>query len=263
MATDLDGTLLDASGRVSPRTRTVLDQLDRRGVPVVFVTGRPMRWMEDLWEAVGGHGVAVCSNGAIVYDVSARAVRRALTIPVGTAVEVAARLRDRAPGSRFAVESVDGFAREAEFGGRHTEPPGTRVGQLEDIAGDTMVKLLAAHDDYTPDAYLEVADAAVGDLVSVTHSSTFTLVEMSALGVTKATTLARVCTELGVAAADVIAFGDMPNDLAMLRWAGTSYAMADAHPAARAAATHTAPGHDADGVAEVLAGLFGLPAANP
>ncbi|MBO0842473.1 MAG: HAD hydrolase family protein, partial [Nocardioides sp.] len=62
----------------------------------------------------------------------------------------------------------------------------------------------------------------------------------------------------GVASDEVIAFGDMPNDLPMLTWAGTSYAMADAHQSVVRCASHLAPGHDDDGVARVLAGVFGL-----
>jgi hypothetical protein len=50
----------------------------------------------------------------------------------------------------------------------------------------------------------------------------------------------------------------MPNDLPMLEWAGTSYAMGNADPAVVAAADHLAPGNDEDGVATVLAALFGL-----
>jgi hydroxymethylpyrimidine pyrophosphatase-like HAD family hydrolase len=76
--------------------------------------------------------------------------------------------------------------------------------------------------------------------------------------VTKARALASLAAELGVAAEDVVAFGDMPNDLEMLSWAGTSYAMANAHPSVRAAAALVAPGNDEDGVARILAELFGL-----
>ena len=75
---------------------------------------------------------------------------------------------------------------------------------------------------------------------------------------TKASTLALLCERLASTPADVIAFGDMPNDLPMLTWAGTSYAMADAHPTVIAAADHVAPGNDEDGVATVLAGVFDL-----
>ncbi len=82
--------------------------------------------------------------------------------------------------------------------------------------------------------------------------------EVSAVGVTKGDGLARLCGRLGVDAADVVGFGDMPNDIPMLTWAGTSYAVANAHPSVLAAADHTAPTNDDDGVATVLASLFGL-----
>ena len=65
VATDLDGTLLRSDGTVSPRTARALAELDRRGVPVVFVTGRPMRWMEVVRRHVGAHGLAICSNGVM------------------------------------------------------------------------------------------------------------------------------------------------------------------------------------------------------
>ncbi|RYD65521.1 MAG: hydrolase, partial [Verrucomicrobiaceae bacterium] len=60
-------------------------------------------------------------------------------------------------------------------------------------------------------------------------SSTTTLLEMSAAGVTKATTLARWASGHGVDPGQVIAFGDMPNDIPLLSWAGSSYAMKNAH----------------------------------
>jgi hydroxymethylpyrimidine pyrophosphatase-like HAD family hydrolase len=82
------------------------------------------------------------------------------------------------------------------------------------------------------------------------------MLEMSALGVTKATTLALLCAERGITAAEVVALGDMPNDLPMLAWAGTSYAMANAHPGVRAAAGHVAPANDDDGVAQVIESLL-------
>ena len=46
VATDLDGTLVRSDGTVSAYTQRVLAELDERGVPVVFVTGRPLRWAE-------------------------------------------------------------------------------------------------------------------------------------------------------------------------------------------------------------------------
>jgi Cof subfamily protein (haloacid dehalogenase superfamily) len=259
VATDLDGTLLHSDGTVTERTREVLDAVDRRGITVVFVTGRPIRWMEPLWDHVGDHGLAICSNGGIVYDVPGRAVLEARTIEPQVGLRVAERIRTTLPGSVFALEKTTGFGKEPGFRPR-SDPdegrPELTVGPLEELFDDTVVKLLALHPDLAPDAYWAQVDELVGQAVTTTWSSTGALVEISARGVTKASTLELVCGERGIGPEDVVAFGDMPNDIPMLRWAGTSYAMANAHPTAVAAADHTAPGNDEDGVAAVLEKLF-------
>jgi hydroxymethylpyrimidine pyrophosphatase-like HAD family hydrolase len=82
------------------------------------------------------------------------------------------------------------------------------------------------------------------------------LLEMSAPGVTKATALAWLAERLGVPRAEVVAFGDMPNDVPMLLWAGAGYAMSGGHDEALAAAPHVAPPLNEDGVAQVLEQLL-------
>lgn len=258
VATDLDGTLLHSDGTVTAYTRSVLDELDARGVPVVFVTGRPIRWMDALWEAVGGHGLAVCSNGGIVYDVASHSVRNALTIDPDTLVNVGRLLRKAVPGTHFALEKTTGFAREELFMPRVAAPLGIPVGTLEQIVDGTVVKLLARHEDLAPEPFWHRVEEVVGSLVTTTWSSVGALVEMSAKGVTKATTLARLAADFGIEPAEVVAFGDMPNDLDLLTWAGSSYAMANAHPSVQTVATGVAPSNDEDGVAVVLARLFEL-----
>jgi hydroxymethylpyrimidine pyrophosphatase-like HAD family hydrolase len=256
VATDLDGTLLHSDGSVTDRTRRALTAVEKLGVTVVFVTGRPIRWMDDLWQHVGGHGLAVCSNGGIVYDVHEHEVRRARTIPVGIGLEVADILRTRIPGTTFAIERTDGFAKEPGFMPRLPPPPDLAQGPLDRILDDRAVKLLARHEELGPERFWEQVESEVGHLVTTTWSSVGALVEMSAAGVTKASTLQMVCEERGIASHEVVAFGDMPNDLPMLEWAGTSYAMVNAHDSVRALAAHVAPANDEDGVAQVLERLF-------
>jgi hydroxymethylpyrimidine pyrophosphatase-like HAD family hydrolase len=256
VATDLDGTLLHSDGSVTDRTRRALTAVEKLGVTVVFVTGRPIRWMDDLWQHVGGHGLAVCSNGGIVYDVHEHEVRRARTIPVGIGLEVADILRTRIRGTTFAIERTDGFAKEPGFMPRLPPPPDLAQGPLDRILDDRAVKLLARHEELGPERFWEQVESEVGHLVTTTWSSVGALVEMSAAGVTKASTLQMVCEERGIASQEVVAFGDMPNDLPMLEWAGTSYAMVNAHDSVRALAAHVAPANDEDGVAQVLEQLF-------
>lgn len=258
VATDLDGTLLHPDGTITPRSRAALTAVEDLGVTVVFVTGRPMRWMVDLWRHVGDHGLAVCSNGGIVYDVPARDLRMARPIPRDTGLEVVRRIREIVPGTGFGMEKPSGFVKESAFTDLDREPPDAHVGSVAELFGHDTVKLLARHEELVPEKFWRAVEDAAGDLVTTTWSSAGALVEISAAGVTKASTLALLCDELGVTSDQVLAFGDMPNDLAMMEWAGTSYAMANGHPTVLALAEHTAPANDDDGVAAVLEELFDL-----
>ena len=258
VATDLDGTLLHTDGTVTDRTRRVLASLEERGVTVVFVTGRPIRWMQTLWHHVGDHGLAVCSNGGIVYDVPGRRVAQARTIPREVGLEVAEALRAAVPGTTFAVERTESFGHEPQFRSHADRVPGfdPQVAPLPELFDGSVVKMLARHEELPPEDYWRRVEETVGHAVTTTWSSVGALVEMSAAGVTKASTLALLCAELGYGAEDVVAFGDMPNDIAMLEWAGTAYAMENAHPLTKAAADNVAPRNDEDGVAQVLEELF-------
>ncbi|MGW2020608.1 HAD hydrolase family protein [Streptomyces decoyicus] len=115
-----------------------------------------------------------------------------------------------------------------------------------------VIKLLAHHPELDPDAFLQLARTAAGDLASFTRSSPTALLEISGPGVSKAGTLARCCAERGISPDEVVAFGDMPNDIEMLSWAGTSYAMANAHPDVLAATTGRTASNNDDGVAAVI-----------
>jgi hydroxymethylpyrimidine pyrophosphatase-like HAD family hydrolase len=92
---------------------------------------------------------------------------------------------------------------------------------------------------------------AGGD-VECTTSGGGGLVEVSAAGVSKVDALAAFCATRGIGATEVLAFGDMPNDLGMLTWAGRGYAMTNAHPTVLAAVALRAGHQDEDGVARVL-----------
>ncbi len=257
VATDLDGTLLRSDGTVSPRTREILVALDGSGVPVVFVTGRPLRWMEELWSSVGAHGLAIVANGAVVYDVTNHRVRDVTGIDREAGLELTAAITSQVPGVTFAIETVDGIRLGDGFQGRRDRPADTPRGPLDEVWDQDALKVLARHPTMDFEELRSAVTAAVGDLATPSWSMEG-LVEISAFGVTKAATLARVGDELGVSAEEVVAFGDMPNDLAMLTWAGTSYAMGNAHPSVLEVAGHEAPTNDDDGVATVLAELFGL-----
>lgn len=258
VATDLDGTLVRSDGTVSDYTREVLLELDRRDVPVVFVTGRPLRWAEEVFEHVGSHGLAIVSNGALVWDVAREQVDLERPIQPALGLEVCRALRIAVPGTSYAVESLQGIGLEPGYLERYPMPEGTRRAPVEELFDRPALKLLARHEELAPEEFWDLAEVATEGRLVITWSSATSLLEISAPDVTKASTLSLLCDRLGVASEEVIAFGDMPNDLPMLTWAGTSYAMAGAHRTVTEVADHMAPGHDEDGVARVLAGVFDL-----
>jgi Cof subfamily protein (haloacid dehalogenase superfamily) len=258
VATDLDGTIVRSDGTVSARTVAALGRVERAGATLVLVTGRPPRWVRDIAEAVAHQGLAICANGALVYDLHTESVVEEHLIPVAALRETVGRLRAELPELGFAVEYRDGILYEScydRIGWDHI----ATIGQL--AVGDAWLerpcaKLLARHPTANADELLKLAMSSVGDIVTPTHSNGTRLLEISAVGVSKATTLARVCERRGIAAAAVVAFGDMPNDLPMLAWAGRSYAVANAHPDVLAAVALHAPSNDDDGVAHVLEEFF-------
>jgi Cof subfamily protein (haloacid dehalogenase superfamily) len=261
IATDLDGTLLRTGGSVSERTRAALASVRRLRIPVVLVTGRPVRWLAVVYDQLVDPLPAICANGAVRYDPATDTLTEQ-PIAVGTVREVYRRLRAAEPDLTFAVELDGGRAMFHE----HTYP--VRQDNRSDVfAVDPaqlferpVTKLLARapHNTRDPDELAATVSSIVGELVLATHSSTSGLVEMSAAGISKASALASYAGELDIGASDVLAFGDMPNDIPMLAWAGHSVAVAGAHPEVRAIADEITGSNDDDGVADYLETLARL-----
>nr|WP_106967302.1 Cof-type HAD-IIB family hydrolase [Streptomyces sp. Tu 6176] len=262
IATDLDGTLLHDDKSVSPRTVAALAAAEEAGIEVFFVTGRPARWMDVVSEHVHGHGLAICGNGAAVVDLhggpGAHRFVKVRDLARENALETVRLLRDAAPGTAYAIEQTYGFHQEPDYPKLHMEAPDTLAPAEELLAPDgataryPILKILASHPTIAPDAFLTVARLAVGDRATVTRSSPSALLEISGPGVSKASTLALCCADRGISHEEVVAFGDMPNDIEMLTWAGRSYAMGNAHPDAVAAATGRTAANNDDGVALVI-----------
>jgi Cof subfamily protein (haloacid dehalogenase superfamily) len=266
IATDLDGTLLRSDGTVSDRSRAALQAADAAGLLVAFVTGRPPRWLDPVADEAGHIGVAVGANGAVLYDMANEHILVAHTLDRPLLAELTAAIRAEFPDVHFAVEYGNGFAAEPGYvhdwqinpaydrRGEPIAPP--LVAELPEILTEPAVKLLAKDREADPDAFVAAATALVGDRATITHSSSFGLLEISAYGVTKATGLAELAERHGVAPHEVLAIGDMPNDLPMLQWAGRSYAVANAHPSVVEVADEVLASNDDDAVAVLIEGLL-------
>ncbi|WP_324650075.1 HAD family hydrolase [Georgenia sp. H159] len=268
VATDIDGTILPHGGTVSARTRAALQQYTERGVDVVMVTGRPPRWLPPVVEATGLTGPVIAANGAIVVDAQSLEPIEISAISPERVSEAIDRFTAALPDAAFAVETPGdlrigpGFERARTSAPREgltpTGPPVTLVRSTEELVdGEDIIKIMVLSPASDPDEMLETGRGEAGHVVSVTRSGVGRpLLELGPHGVTKASTLAAYARARNIDRADAVAFGDMPNDVEMLRWAGHSFAMHGGHGEALAAAQYLAPPVQEDGVAQVLETLL-------
>ena len=263
IATDLDGTIVPHVNPISKRTIAAFDRAHDLGVEIFFVTGRPPRWMGEITETFS-MGSAICCNGGIIYDLRNEKVLEKFPIPENDLVNAVNELRRVVPTVTFAVETEDRFHREKAY------VPKWDIGQdnigvqsIEDIFDKEILKILARVDEslMSADELLAIAQPLLDGVLTVTHSAgSASLLEMSAVGISKGETLAKMAARMGIDAKDSVSFGDNPNDFSMFEWCARSYAMEDGHPEGRKYAKFVAPPCDEDGVAQIIEELLDLPA---
>lgn len=259
VALDLDGTLLRRDGSVSARTLTTLKMIQDAGILLALVTARPPRRLREIAQRTGIRGLAICSNGAVVYDLTADRIEQQNAILVEHAHALVTGLRAVLPGVAFAIEAGARYGCEP-----HYAIPGEHSDDSVDAAmlrADALTlcelgatKLIVQHEASELLDLLRSVRELAGEL-SVTHSGS-NFVEVAAVGTTKAVALALLCERHGIAAGEVVAFGDMPNDLPMLTWAGHSVAVANAHAEVLAVVHSVTASNDEDGVARSLEEFF-------
>jgi Cof subfamily protein (haloacid dehalogenase superfamily) len=266
VATDLDGTLLNSDGEVTPRTRAALEASWDAGIPVVGVTGRGPRLLDSVRVALDGRGIAVLAQGGFVVDLERDEVLRTVGLPRDRAAAVIAGIEAVAGDLIVAVEDA---AEQGEASGplrvQHGfnwpyPEPAHLLPRHEVLPPGPVLKVFLRSSTLGQDELLARAQSVVDPAdAEVTHAG-LGFIEVLPPGITKATGLAIALERYGVGFGDVLVFGDMPNDLPMIgavaEAGGRAVAVANAHPAVRAATDNRTGGHDADGVARYLEALL-------
>lgn len=252
VASDIDGTLLLDWQPISKATIDAIHRCQSEGVPFVLVTGRPIRWLASIAEQIPDLGHVVCLNGAVVFDIASSSVVHAHTIDFPTVEQIVTTISASHPEAHFAYETLTGGLVDKAFIMRR--PREARViDELSDLAEFDVVKILVSLGSSDSEALHDL----LGPLVTQTCHASFSdpvngLVELAPRGITKAKTLERLCDDLGVRQHQVMAFGDMPNDIEMLSWAGHGVAMGNALGSVKKIAAAVTEAVDEDGVARYL-----------
>jgi Cof subfamily protein (haloacid dehalogenase superfamily) len=263
IATDLDGTLLKSDRTISLRTRSALRAAQEAGVIVAFVTARPPWGVELLAEQIDLSGLAICLNGAVIYDLDRRVILRQQTFSVEGYQQLIVGLRECAPGITFVVQNGGGTLRDFH---EHQFPalwadwssePCPRIDCALKVEGDGVAKIIAHHPEHGADVLRDLIADFVENRADISHSDP-RIIELAPVGVSKASGIVALCQSLGIGLEDVVAFGDMPNDIPMLSIAGHSVGVANAHSDVLAIVDEVTASNDEDGVAVVVERLLAL-----
>ncbi|MGV9250504.1 HAD family hydrolase [Streptomyces sp. NPDC003697] len=258
VATDLDGTLLRGDDTVSGRSLAALARVADAGARHLVVTGRPAPRVRSLCGALGSTGLAVCGQGAQVYDAGANRLLWSVTLDRELAETALGKIEAEVGEVHAAVDQdgVDGLTLvEPGYVMPHPTLPAVRVERRDELWSLPVAKVLLRHPALSDDELAAVARGVVGSLATVTMSGPGT-VELQPCGITKATGLALAAEHLGLSRDHALAFGDMPNDVPMFQWAARGVAMANAHPELKAVADEVTLSNEDDGIAVVLERLF-------
>ena len=235
VASDLDGTLLAPDGTIAPDTVAALAAAHGAGIRIVVATGRPIRWLDCLDPIRDLQPFVLASNGGVHFDLQRDQTLSERTFDAATVADLTGRIRAALPDSVFGLERGDLFGTEPDSPDELVDAPDVLVAPVAELTEHVrpVVKLIVYSRSHDSGALASAIATVAGPLASVTHSFThdeFGMAELSVPGVTKGSALADLCASLRIDARDVAAFGDMPNDVEMLTWAGHGFVTANGHP---------------------------------
>jgi Cof subfamily protein (haloacid dehalogenase superfamily) len=256
IVSDLDGTLLTSGHTVSARTSAAVREWRRRGGHFVIATGRPVRDTRATAESLGYRTAAICGNGSVTYDFETEQVVDHHPIRSALVLEVLQAIRESCPGVLFGAEQGLDLVLEPAFV-LNTDrfADGRPIARLEDALTSTGCTKLIAQLPGDARTYLPQVALALPPGCEVTVSGA-AFCEITLAGVTKAAAAARLAGQLGISAAEVTVFGDMPNDLPLFEWAGRAVAVANADPSVLLEADEVTGSNDDDGVADHIESMM-------
>jgi Cof subfamily protein (haloacid dehalogenase superfamily) len=255
---DVDGTLVNHDGHMSPEVKEAARAVVAAGHEVVVSTGRSLGATLPVVELLGiERGYAVCCNGGVTLRVDSSLpdgyeVIDRQTFDPAPALEA---LRDVLPTAKYALEDVDGNFLSTE---RFQDASFGVVAQgvdFERLMESIAVRLVVFSTDSTAEEFGE-AVAAIG-LHGVTYSVGWTAwLDIAAEGISKASGVEALRAHLEIDPEDTIAVGDGRNDIEMLQWAARGVAMGQAPDEVKNAADEVAAPVEGDGLAHVLRSLL-------
>lgn len=253
VVTDMDGTLLNSEGHVPEGFWNLLDQLRERGIAFAPASGRQLATLESQFRRAGEPMSYIAENGTVVVHHGSVISMTTLNPDTVHAIIDAARGSEVdmgvvvcQPERAFVERNDEAFRSE----GAKYYLALDEVEDLHQVVNDKIIKVaIFTFDDAETAVAPVMRQAAPHEKVVVSGKNWVDVMDRSA---DKGRALTALCEAMSIPVSRSLAFGDYLNDMELLQAAGTSYAMANAHPEILAIADEVAPSNTEAGVLLVL-----------
>lgn len=255
---DIDGTLTNSKKEITPRTKAILKKAQEQGIILALASGRPivgLRKFSHELELESHHGLLLAYNGGRVMDVQTNELLYEKLIPLDQAITLLKHFEQFpvnpmvTDDSYLYVPDINGY--KVDYEKNINGLPVKEVGRLSEALDFSPVKVLLSAPN---DILLSIMDELrrpYEEKYSFIMSESFFL-ECNMKGISKGSSLAKICAQRKILPEEVIAFGDAPNDLSTVKFAGIGVAMGNACEELKEIADKITLTNDEDGVAAVL-----------
>ncbi|MGV3263577.1 HAD family hydrolase [Cytobacillus pseudoceanisediminis] len=244
---DMDGTLLKASNCISRRNMEAIYRLIDQGVMVFLATGRHYEVTAPYHKEIGLQTPMICLNGASIHDAETGKATQIKTVRLNE--ERFHHLTAESPCNVMIHTSTGLYCKETneeiDYWTKVGQIPPQYIGDLRQAAYKDVLKYSVR----TGSPSQEISALFKTEAAVIDWNDGFELV---APDVSKWAAIKSLLNELGISPNEVAAIGDGPNDIEMLRHAGTGVAMGNAGKLVKDAADFVAGHHENDGLAEFI-----------
>lgn len=265
---DVDGTLINKAGKITPKTKEALLEAQKNGVKLILASGRPVNGLTSLAKELHmeeNHGYLVCFNGSKVVDFQTGEILLNQTMSVELGKRILAHMKKFevrpliVKGDYSYVTNVYDcmvHINGEEFNIMNHEAHDNgfmlcEVKDLEEFADFPLNKILnIGEPEYLKEHYQEM-QAPFLEVTNASFTAPFYF-EFTDKGIDKTKALGEVLSKIGYCPEELIAFGDAQNDLSMLKYAGTGVAMGNAVEELKEQADFVTASCDEDGIALAL-----------
>lgn len=253
VVSDIDGTLLpEGTVQMNPEIFEIIRELKKKGIMFVAASGRQYSSMRYVFEPVADDMIFIAENGSNVMCRGQNMSSSYIDQKLAEELLQCLRSQENCDVILSTPEMLYLESPRPEFRALLEEGYHNRVEKVDDLLPYcSRTNKMSIYRESGIDELADQLRERFGSRLNVMVAGTV-WVDFMNFSVDKGDALSTIQRLMNIGVDETMAFGDNCNDIGMLRRAGESYAVANAHPQLKEAAKHIAPSQEEDGVLKTI-----------